>query len=105
NAAPQAAAPAGMAPHYTLLWSWLGPALAALMVFGLVLGRGPRTLATWSMASPTGLAAGGLSSPAYYPSARHSDPNAWPQATFAWTNGSHCLTTAPPLFQTNVLRQ
>jgi hypothetical protein len=91
-------------PHHVLLLSWFGPALAVLLLLGLVLGRGSRTLATWSMASPTGLATVVLSSPAYFAAARHSDRNAWPQATFAWTNGSHCLTTAPPLFQTNVLR-
>ena len=103
SAAPaRRAAQETAAPHQALLWSWLGPALAALMLVTLVLGRGPRTLASWSVASPTGLATVVLSSSTYYAAARHSDRNA-PQATFAWTNGSHCLTTVPPLFQTNIL--
>lgn len=41
----------------------------------------------------------------YLASAHHSDNNSVQVTSFDWTNGSHSLTTAPPVSRTNRLIQ
>ena len=86
---------------------WLAPALAVFLL----------CLALWNPAQPglepfispppmSMMAAASLSDPslaAYCDASRHSGYNAWSGATFEWTNGSHSLTTAVPVFNTNSL--
>jgi hypothetical protein len=91
------------------IWGWLAPALTVVMLAALVLARDGRTLAPWPTPAPTGLvAAAVLHSPnlvAFYAPKRHSALNAWPGATFEWTNEPSSITTSPPFLRTNGLIQ
>lgn len=83
--------------------------MAMGMLAALVLARDGRALGPWGTPSPTGLvAAAVLDSPnlvAFYAPKRHSALNAWPGATFEWTNEASSITTAPPFLWTNGLIQ
>jgi len=83
--------------------------MAVVMLATLVVTRDGRALGSWPTPAPTGLvAAAVLDSPAlvaFYESKRHSPLNAWPGATFEWTNDASSLTTAPPFLWTNGLIQ
>jgi hypothetical protein len=83
--------------------------MTALIFAALLLVRDPRALQAWPLASPTSLVATmAVASPnlvAYFDSARHSERNAWPGTTFAWTNTGQSLTPTPSLFRTNGLWQ
>jgi len=64
---------------------------------------------TWSGAQSSNLLATvALNQPQlaryYAPSLQH-DRNTWPKASFEWTNGSHALTSAALLSDTNDSRQ
>lgn len=89
------------------IWGWLAPALAVGMLAALVLARDGRALSPWGAPSPTSLVvAAVLDSPslvAFYAPKRHSALNAWPSATFEWTNDAASMTTAPPFLRTNGL--
>ncbi len=91
------------------MWGWLAPAMALGTLTVLVLARGGQALGPWGTPSPTGLvAAAVLDSPnlvAFYAPKRHSALNAWPGATFEWTNEASSITTAPPFLRTNGLIQ
>ena len=79
------------------------------MLATLLLTKDARAIESWRGSAPTGLvAAAVLDSPnlvAYFAPKRHSSLNAWPGATFEWTNDSPSLTTAPSFLQTNGLIQ
>ena len=87
------------------LWGWLAPAMAVWLLAALVLHKEARGLGAWPSDPATGLvAAVTLHSPqlvAYVASKRHSDRNAWPGASFEWTNEAASRTTAPPFLRTN----
>lgn len=91
------------------MWTWLAPAMALVLLAALILTKDARALDVWPGGTPTGLvAAAVLDSPSlvtYVASKRHSSLNAWPGATFEWTNDSTSLTTAPPFLQTNGMIQ
>ena len=86
---------------------WLTPALAVFLL----------CLTLWNPAQPglepfispppmSMMATASLNDPslaAYCDASRHSGYNRWNGATFEWTNGSHSLTTAVPVFNTNSL--
>jgi hypothetical protein len=83
--------------------------MAVVLLAALVLTKDARTLGNRWSSQPTGLvAAAVLDSPnmvAYYASKRHSSWNAWPGATFEWTNDAASLSTVPSSLQTNGLIQ
>ena len=102
-------APAGPEPPISALWAWLAPALAIWLFTALVLPKEARGFGNWQTGQPTGLvAAVALDSPqlvTYVQSKRHSIWNAWPAASFEWTNDTVSQTTAPPFLRTNALMQ
>jgi len=91
------------------LWSWLAPAMAVGLLTAMVLPKDARGFGTWQGGPPTGLVASvALDSPhlvSYVASMRHSAWNAWPGASFEWTNEAASRTTAPPFLQTNGIIQ
>ena len=90
-----------------ITWHWLAPAFGLLLLTLIVLSSTPRSLTQFIVSPSTSLVATvALNQPnlaSYYAGAIHSEHNAWPITTFDWTNGSHSLTTPPPLFKTNSL--
>ena len=80
----------------------------AVFVFGLFLFGNHGALHHFDADhSPSLLATAALTKPGYstyYASVRHSENNTL-RGTFEWTNGSHSLTTTPPMAQTNSVMQ
>ena len=90
-----------------LRWQWLAPAMALFIVSMTFFSR-HSTGFTPFIASPAAslVATVALNEPhlaTYYAAATHSEHNVWPITTFEWTNGSHTLSTAPPVLRTNGL--
>jgi hypothetical protein len=87
-------------------WHWLAPAMAVFVLGVFAFGNHSGGLHQLNGESARNLlATAALSQPdmaTYYVSVRHSGNNSL-QSTFEWTNGSHSLTTAPPMAQTNSL--
>lgn len=81
-------------------WHWLAPAMAVFLFGMFVVGRQPGGL------GPAGsvLAQFGMSD-SETERASHYANNSVQVMTFDWTNGSHSLTTAPPVSWTNRLIQ
>ena len=75
-------------------WHWLAPAMAVFLFGMFVMGRQPVVLAQF-----------GMSEPAEQARASHCANNSVQVMTFDSTNGSHSLTTAPPVSWTNRLIQ
>src|SRR6266516_4892152 len=74
-------------------WHWLAPAMAVFLFGMFVVGRQPGGL------EPAGsvLAQFGMSEPAEQARASHCANNSVQVMSFDSTNGSHSLTTAPPV--------
>ena len=93
--------------HKPAAWHWLAPAMA-VFVFGLFIVGSNGALHHFDPdSSPSILANAALTRPGYstyYASVRHSENNTL-RSTFEWTNGSHSLTTTPPMAQTNSVMQ
>ena len=88
---------------------WLAPAVAMCLLAVVV---GQSSTAPWSgwggAQSSNLLATVALNQPLlarYYTPSLQNDRNTWPKASFEWTNGSHALTGAAPLSDTNDSRQ
>ena len=85
-AAVDAGHPAG---HPT--WHWLAPAMAVFLFGMFVMGRQPGMLAQFGISEQERVS--------------HCANNSVQSLTFDSTNGSHSLTTAPPVSRTNQLIQ
>jgi hypothetical protein len=88
-------------------WHWLAPVMALFVVGMTFLTKSSTGFTPFIASPPVSLVATvALNEPhlaTYYAAAAHSEHNAWPVTTFEWTNGSHSLSTAPPVFKTNGL--
>jgi hypothetical protein len=82
-------------------WHWLAPAMAVFLFGMFVVGRQPGGLGTGGGV----LAQFVMSEPAEQARASHCANNSVQVMTFDSTNGSHSLTTAPPVSWTNRLIQ
>jgi hypothetical protein len=80
-------------------WQWLAPAMAVFVVAMMSWTDGARS----SFISGDLKAGSALSNPelATYYSPTHIEHNAWPRATFDWTNERHTLSTPAPVLVTN----
>lgn len=85
-----------------ILWQRLAPAMALFISAMLLLNNLSHSLTPGEASASARLAAAAsLSDPelaAYYAAALHSGQNTW-RNTFEWTNASHSLTTAAPMFK------
>ena len=85
-----------------VLWQRLAPVMALFVSALLLMNHLPQGLTQDGTSTPSSLmAAASLSHPdlaAYYAAPTHSGQNTW-RRTFEWTNASHSLTTAAPMFK------
>lgn len=83
-------------------WRWWAPAMA-MMIAALTLLSGQFSALNFQNGSRASLlATGALNHPdlvAYLPTAGHSEANAWPSASFEWTNQGHLVSYTNGLMQ------
>lgn len=85
-------------------WHWLAPSMAVFLLGLFVVGRPGGALDPYSAGgifAHITLADSDLAP--FHRSAHHSDNNSVQVTSFDWTNGSHSVTTAPPVARTNRL--